>query len=140
MAVMYHSAKPARTASPPRIRRKEIVLLERVLQLGDEIVDALDADRQAHQSRVDAEVRPDILRERSMRHDRRVLDQAFYAAEAFGEREQLAALEEAARRGEAAFQHCGHHAAVAAVHLARGEEMLRMGGETRIDDALDLRM
>src|SRR5688500_9287727 len=56
MAVMYHSATPMRTASPPRVRRKEIVLLERALELGDEVVHVFDADREAHQAVVDAEV------------------------------------------------------------------------------------
>ena len=41
-----------------------------------------------------------VERDRRVRHDRRMLDEAFDAAQAFGEREDLAALEEALRAGE----------------------------------------
>src|SRR5688500_11494169 len=99
MAVMYHSATPMRTASPPRVRRKEIVLLERALELGDEVVHVLDAVREAYQAVVDAEVGAHALGQRGVGHDRRVLDQALDPAEAFGEGEELAALQEPARGG-----------------------------------------
>src|SRR3970040_113827 len=69
-----------------------------------------------------------------------MLDQALDAAEALGEREKLAALEEAARGGQAALQHGGHHPAVAPAHLARRAQVLRMAGEAGIDDALDPRV
>src|SRR5881394_2006102 len=69
-----------------------------------------------------------------------MLDQALDAAEAFGEREELAALEKALRRRQAAFEHRGDHAAVALAHLFRREQVLRMVGEPRVDDLRDLGM
>src|SRR3954453_16636948 len=69
-----------------------------------------------------------------------MLDQALDAAEALGEGEELAALEEAARCAKATLDHRGHHAAIAVVHLLRREQVLRMAGEPRINGALDLRM
>src|SRR5204862_91989 len=74
--------------------KKTMALLERVFQLGDEVVDVLDADRQAHQAFVDAELGAHVLGQRGVGHDRRVLDEALDAAQALGEGEQLAALEE----------------------------------------------
>src|SRR3954464_8728460 len=115
-------------------------LIESMLQLGDQVLDVLDADRKPHQSIADAKARAHVLGQRGMRHDRRVLDQALDAAEALGEREELAALEEAPRRGQATFENGGDHAAIALVHLLRREQVLRMAGEARIDHALDLRM
>ena len=70
---------------------------------------------------------------------RRMLDQALDAAETFGEREQLAALQEARRALEPALDAGGDDAAEAA-HLALGEFMLRMRGEARIDHAVHARM
>ena len=141
---MYQSATLARRASPPKIRTREIVLPEGVIQLGDEVVDVLDAYRQAHQAFIDSEVGAHVLGQRSVSHDGRMLDQALDAAEAFGEREKLAALEEAARGAHCAFlaalEHCRHHAAIALVHLACSEQVLRMACKPRIDDPLDLRV
>ena len=68
---------------------------QRALQVGDQIVGILDADRQPHQPVVDAECRAHLRRHRGMGHDGGMLDQAFDAAQAFGQGEQLAALEEA---------------------------------------------
>ena len=59
-------------------------------QVGAQVVDVLDADRQPHQRVADAERRARLGRDRRVRHDRRVLDQALDAAQALGEREDLA--------------------------------------------------
>src|SRR2546421_10606486 len=111
-------------------------LIECMLQLGDQIPDILDAHREAHESVADAEAGAHILGQRGVRHDRRMLDQALDAAEALGEREELAALEEALRCSESALEDGGDHAAIALVHLLRREQVLRMAGEARIDHAL----
>src|SRR5712691_4138946 len=94
MAIMYRI--PAATSRPRMTSavKKAMVLLERVFQLGEEVVDVFDADRQAHQALVDAELGAHVLGQRGVGHDRRVLDQALDAAQALGESEQLAALEE----------------------------------------------
>ena len=60
-----------------------------------------------------------------MGHQRRVLDQALDAAQALGQREQLAVLEEALRAGEIGLQLDRDHAAEAA-HLPLRQRVLRM--------------
>src|SRR5207302_7820769 len=90
IAIMYRI--PA-AKSRPRMTsavKKAMVLLERVFQLGEEVVNVLDADRQAHQALVDAEHGAHVLGQRGGSHDRRVLDQAPAAAKAPGWWESLA--------------------------------------------------
>src|SRR5215471_8666989 len=112
---------------------------ERLREIGDEVGLVLDADGEADEAVADAERRARFRRYRSVRHDRRMLDQALDAAEALGQREDLAALEEAARVVEAALEDRRHHAAEAA-HLPLGQRMLRMARKARIVDAGDLGM
>src|SRR5262249_52741554 len=69
-----------------------------------------------------------------------MLDETLDAAQALGEREQVAALEGAARRLEAAAQHRPHDSAVAGLHLPPGERVLRVALETGVVDALDRRV
>ena len=78
---------------------------QRLLQIGDQIVAILDPRRQPHQRIRNADRGALLGRDRAMRHQRRVLDQAFDAAEAFGQREQLRAFEEAFGAGEVAVEH-----------------------------------
>src|SRR6266513_2922919 len=140
IAIMYRI--PA-AKSRPRMTsavKKAMVLLECVLQLGEEVVNALDADRQAHQALVDAELGAHVLGQRGVSHDRRVLDQALDAAKALGESEEFAALEEPPGSLQPALKHSRHHAAVAAVHLPGGKRVLRMAREPGINDALDAGM
>src|SRR6185295_13944119 len=118
---LYDAPHSVASASRSAKSSPRAALLERVVQLGDQVVDALDADREAHQAVVDAQPGAHVLRQRGVGHDRRVLDQALDPAQALGEREQAAALEEALRGIEPALQHRGDHAAVAGVHLAQRE-------------------
>ena len=74
-----------------------------------------------------------------MSHDARVFDEAFDAAEGFGEGEKFDALEHRLGRIEPAFQENGDHAAES-VHLALGDRVAGMGFEARIGDARDRRM
>src|SRR5207302_8563218 len=117
IAIMYRIPAAKSRPRTTSAAKKAMVLLERVFKLGEEVVDVLDADRQAHQALVDAELGAHVLGQRGVGHDRRVLDQALDAAQALGEGEQLAALEEPPGALQPALQHRGHHAAVAAVHL-----------------------
>src|SRR5437763_6476742 len=73
-----------------------------------------------------------------MGHDRRMIDEAFDTAQAFGERKQMRVFEKAARAGEIGFQDDRHHAAESA-HLFLRQLMLRMLLESRIINLLDLR-
>ena len=77
---------------------------------------SMPTDRRTRPSSMPSAART-LGRDRGVGHDRRVLDQALDAAEALGEREQLRALEEALRAGEAALELDRDHAAEA-VHLA----------------------
>src|SRR5713226_5754845 len=137
IAIMYRI--PA-AKSRPRMTsavKNAMVLLERVFQLGDEVVNVLDADRQAHQAFVDAELGAHVLGQRGVGHDRRVLDQALDAAEALGESEKLAALEETPGALQPALEHRRHHAAVAAVHLPFRQGVLGMARKAGVKDLLD---
>src|SRR4051795_13769195 len=59
---------------------------ERELQIVDQIAHAFDADAQSHERISDAELFPHFLRDRTMRHDCGVVNQAFDSAQAFRER------------------------------------------------------
>jgi hypothetical protein len=61
--------RDARDASP-----------QRVVEVGDQIVDVLDADGEADEGVADAQGLALLRRQGGMRHDRRVLDQALDAA------------------------------------------------------------
>ena len=100
---------------------------ERLFQVGDQILHVLDAHREAHQAVVDAQCRALVGRNRGVRHQRRMLDQAFDASQAFGQRKDLAAFEETPGTRLAAGEHGRDHAAEA-VHLALRQRVLRMLG------------
>src|SRR5207302_8095980 len=55
-------SKPVRRATTAK--RQSSVLVARVFQLGDEVVNVLDAHRQAHQARVHAELGAHVLGQR----------------------------------------------------------------------------
>src|SRR5437764_9827891 len=74
-----------------------------------------------------------------MGHKRGMIDQAFHAAQAFGEREQVRALEESSRAFEICFQNDRDHSAETA-HLGTGEIVLRMRFQSWVTDRLHLRL
>src|SRR6476469_7369027 len=65
--------------------------------------------------------------------------EAFHPTERLGEREQLGALAEATGGSETSLDPDRYDAAEA-VHLARGQRVLRMRRQTRMDDLVDRRM
>src|SRR2546423_11686359 len=67
-----------------------------------------------------------------------MIDQAFHASEAFGERKKMGVLEEAPGPGEISLQYDGDHSAERA-HLFLRELVLRMLLQARIVNPLDLR-
>src|SRR5580700_4329936 len=74
-----------------------------------------------------------------------MLNQALHTPERFGQRKQLAALEEAARLLDAARKLDRDHAPVGALapwvsHLRARERVLRMRAQPRVMHARDLRM
>src|SRR5580765_5672076 len=76
--------------------------VQRCFKLAAQIIYILNADRQPDQAIADAQLLAVRRRNRGVGHDRRMLDQAFDAAKRLGEREQVAALEHAARLAQAA--------------------------------------
>ena len=67
------------------------------LQIVDQIVHVLDADRKPNERIGDAERLAFFFRDRAVRHERRMIDQALHAAQAFREREQMRVLEKTSR-------------------------------------------
>src|SRR5262249_49470094 len=90
--------------------------VERVAQVAPQVVDVLDPARQAHERIVDTQCRALRFRNRAVRHQRGMLDQAFDAAEALGEREEPAPLEKAFRSREIGLEPDRYHSAEGA-HL-----------------------
>src|SRR5438105_12886340 len=88
LSITRIAPKPRRFTS----RSPSLILCEGIFELREQVVDALDPDRQADQPVVDAELRAVLRRDGGVRHDRRQLDQALDAAEALGQREEMAAL------------------------------------------------
>jgi len=68
-----------------------------------------------------------------------MLDQAFHATKAFGEREEAAVFQEAFGSREVRFQHDRHHPAKRA-HLASRKVMLRMRGQPRVVNVRDFHL
>src|SRR6266699_2819849 len=128
-----------RTLAPSGDHDCESRSTERRLEVGDEVLRILDADRKPHQAVADPERGAHVGRDRAMGHQRRMLDEAFDAAEAFGQGEQAAALEETLGLVEADIELGGDHAAEAA-HLPFREPVLGMAREARIEDPAHLWM
>src|SRR5207244_13615207 len=72
-----------------------------------------------------------------MRHERRMVDEAFNAAETFRQREQLGVLEKTPRSRKVRLQNDGDHATETA-HLLAGQIVLRMRFEAGIMHRFDL--
>ena len=85
--------------------------VERVAQIAAQVVDVLDAHRKPHQRVADPEIGTQRGRNRTVRHQRGMLDEAFDAAEALGQRKQVAALEEALGSGKVGRKDDRDHAA-----------------------------
>ncbi len=75
-----------------------------------------------------------------MRHQRRMLDQALHAAQAFGQREHFARLEKTPRTVNVRVQIDRDNAAETAMHLVARQCMLRMRFQPRIVHLADLRL
>jgi hypothetical protein len=98
---------------------------KRAIQVGNQVIDILDADGQPDQRVADAELRPLFGRDTGVRHDRRVIDETLNAPEAFRQRKHLAALEETPGVAEVALDKEGDDGAETR-HLPVRELMLRV--------------
>ena len=101
------------------------LLLERLLYIGDQIINVFDADRQPDEAVIDAKRRANFGRQRRVRHDRRMFGETFNAAQAFCAHKYAQAFKKATRVIEIAPQHQRHHAAEP-VHLPPRERVLWM--------------
>src|SRR5450830_1281004 len=110
----------ARSSGAARLNR-----VERRAQVVAQVFDVFDADRQAYQAVSDAQLGPLFCRDACMRHQGRVFDQAFHAAQAFGQGKHFAAFQEAARASQVGIE-VDRDDAAEAIHLALGQRMLRM--------------
>ena len=119
--------------TPARCERR----VERLAQVGDQVVRALDADREAQQPVGDPAAVALVLGDRAVRHARRMVDQRLDAAQAFGEREQLRALGDFERARLRAAQRHRDDAAEAA-HLLARELVLRVRGQPGIEHLRDV--
>src|SRR4029079_8376426 len=99
-----------------------LALFQRLIQIGDKIVDILDPNRYPHQTIRYAEPRPLLRRKGRMRHDGGMLDPAFNPAQAFSQCEDLAAFEKTSRIGHSALHDRRNHPAET-MHLALSQRM-----------------
>ena len=102
-----------------------------------QILDILDPHRQADQAVADAQPGPLFGRDAGVRHQGRVLDQAFHAAQAFGQGEHGAAFQEAPRARQVGIE-VDRDDAAETVHLALRQRVLRVGGQARIKHGFDI--
>ena len=98
---------------------------ESELQIVDQIAHIFHTDRQPNERIGDPKLLAFFLRNRAMRHERGMIDQALDAAQAFRERKEMRVLEKTPRACEIGFQDDRDHSAEAA-HLLAREIVLRM--------------
>src|SRR6266481_3358420 len=100
-------------------------------EIGDQVVGVLDADREANQVVLDADLEPLLAAELVEAHDRGLLDQALDSAQRGRDERDRARVHHPGRRVEIARDLEGDHTAEAA-HLLAGDRVLGVGRETRV--------
>src|SRR5437899_13082128 len=88
IAAMRSAGASGRNASEDTLGPRSNCV-ERLAQVAAQIVGVLHAHRKPHQRIADTELGAQRGWNRAMRHERRMLDQAFDAAEALGKREKV---------------------------------------------------
>src|SRR5690606_16404930 len=119
----HWSNRGGRGAVPPPALSGRSASAEGVVEVRDQVPYILDADREPDEAVADAQHRPRLRRHGGMRHDGRVVHEALHAAQAFGERKDLAAFEKRPRLLEAALDEERHDAAMGG-HLRTGRLVL----------------
>src|SRR5262249_48748087 len=104
-----------------------------------QILDVLDPDAQTHQAVIDAARHANLCGDAGVSHGRGMTDERFDSAQAFREAEELRARQKAQCSFLAALYADTDHASEIA-HLLLGEFMAWMTGQSRIVDALHLRL
>src|SRR6266498_1358388 len=92
---------------------------ERALQIVDFISDSFHAHRKPDERICNAQFFALLLRNRSMRHERGMIDEAFHAAQTFRQRKQARVLQKTPGAREIAFQNDRYDSAEAAHLLPR---------------------
>jgi hypothetical protein len=105
-----------------------------LLDVLQQVVPVLYSDREAHQARVDLDLRAGGG---EVGHGSRDLDERLDATQRFGQSEQLGGFRHFDRRLASAFQDQGDHAAPVA-HLLSGDVHLRMAAVEGIHECGDL--
>ena len=111
---------------------------QRGFKVGDKVCFGFEADRKPQHAVTDARGAARLGAHAHMRHRRRMRDEAFDAAEGFGQSEHLDGFDESSRRFGAARQFKAQHGAEAGL-LGLGDFMPRMRGEAGIVDGNDFR-
>ncbi len=106
---------------------------QRLRQVGLQVLQRLDAHRQADQRVTNAQVGAGFRRDAGVGHDRRMLDQAFHPAQALRQGEDPHVLQEAPGAGQVATQVEGDHPAEA-THLPFRQLMLRVRSQAGVVD------
>src|SRR3989442_5801332 len=107
-----------------------LVVAQRLVQIGDQVLDVLDPDGKPHQAVGEAHLALEIGRHAGVRHRRRVADETLDAAQRLGEREDLRVLHEVPRPAHVAQFYAQHPAEPR--HLPAGEVVLRVRRQARI--------
>src|ERR687892_2396029 len=129
------------TASASQMARagRDLCSSEGLVEVSDDVVDILTAYGDTEEPRRDAGSRELGRGVLPVARRGRVRDDRVDAAETGGARAKLERVHEGGSRRESASELEGEHAA-AGVEEARGELVLRVAREARVEDALDLRM
>ena len=98
-----------------------------------------DARTHSDQAIINAQFLSDVCGHTGVRHDRRVLDQALNASETLGQSKHFTALKQPTGGGQTTFDDEADHATKSA-HLPRGELVLWVALQTRIDYSTNARM
>src|SRR5581483_7769258 len=113
--------------------------LQRLIEIGDDVLGGLDADRETDQIVEDALRVAGGFGNAVMRGRDRLADQALDAAETRPQSAELTAINDAAR-GLAGAADLEREKTAEATHLSPGKIVLRMAFQPGVIDALDLRM
>src|SRR5689334_9346610 len=111
----------------------DLHLCQRLCQISTQVFHVLDANRQSHQPVTDAQLCAGGGWNGGVGHDRRVFDQAFHAAQALGQGEDLHVLKEAFGTSQVAVEVDGNHPAETA-HLPLGQFVLRVRWQAGVVD------
>src|SRR6266498_4358935 len=110
-------------------------LRQSLLEIGNDIFDVLDANRDTHHTVGDADRGSSLFAERGVSHSGGMRDQGFDSAEGLSQRAHAHSLQQACGVGQRPRFKRNHRSE--AGHLAAGEFILRMILESRVEDFLD---